>query len=463
MNRLRGGRESYFVVEAGAERLSAISLCWPMMLEYIMKYLLTTVNTLILSAYSDDAVAAVGVAGQVTTMAFVIYHAFSTGAMVSISRNLGAGNKQRAQNLASVAIALTILVSIAFTVLLLCFPVQILRVMQLEEALMDDGVAYLTIVGLAIVFESLTTVISSIARCYGHTKMPMVIMTIMNVINALGSYLVIMRPFEIPLSGVSGVAVARNVSVLVSFAILLICVKKIPLGISLSALRKDQDVQENTMTILKVSIPSGLSSFSYNFSQLVATAILANMGAASVTAMVYVKNIVQYVSVCSSSVSAGYQIIIGRIIGTGNKEYARRLGNADFVLCTSVNTIISLLIVLFRYPLIGIFTDSPEITKLAATVIVIDIIVEFFRAMNHAGAANLVAAGDVKFHMAIGIVSCWVFSVAFSYIFGISLQWGIIGCWLSFCLDEGFRATSYFRRWQGHRWERFATIKRDVQ
>ena len=463
MNHLKEKKESYFQVDTGDEKLSFIKLCWPLVMEYILKYMLTTVNTLILSGYSDDAVAAVGVAGQVTNLNFVIQQALSAGAMVSISQNLGAGNKKRAKNLASVVLAMTVGVTALFTLLATLFPMQILRIMNLEERLLKEGADYLAIVGTVAILESLIAIISAIVRCYGYTKIPMVIITVMNLINAIGSYIVIERPFEVPVYGVQGVAIARAISVVASFILALFIIRKVPLGLSFSAFKKENEPGANVKILLKIGVPSGLSSFSYNFSQLIATSILADMGSASVSAMVYVKNIVQYVAICSMAISAAYQIIVGRVIGMGKKAYAKALGNMNFVLCAAFNTIVILTIVLFRRPLVAMFTESPQIMGLAVNVIVIDIVVEFFRAMNHAGSANLAASGDVKYHMIIGIVSCWVFSVAFSYIFGVVLELGIYGCWMAFCLDEGFRAISYCRRWQSGKWERFAVVKRDVQ
>ena len=48
-----------------------------------------TVNTLVLSHYSDDAVASVGAANQLMGMVFTFYTVISTGASIFISHRLG--------------------------------------------------------------------------------------------------------------------------------------------------------------------------------------------------------------------------------------------------------------------------------------------------------------------------------------------------------------------------------------
>lgn len=449
----------YFSVGSEQDKLSFTKLAWPMMLENIMKYLITTVNTLIVSSYSDDAVAAVGVAGQIINLINVSYSAIGVGIMVAVSQNIGAGNKKKVQNIASISIGMTMLISLGFMAIVFLLYQPILRVMQLESGLMKDGSAYLVIVSAFTVFEGLISTVSALAKCYGYTKIPMIVMTIMNALNAVGSYIVIKYPYGMVFSGVTGVAVARGISVILSFLVLLCVVRKVPMGLTLKAYKKENEPLKNMKMILKIGVPSGISSISYQFSQTVATAILAEVGVAAVATMVYVNNIVQYIKAFSLAISHAYQIMIGRLIGMKNKEEALRFGKMSIGLCAVTNAVFTILIVIFRYPLLRLFTDAPEILQMAGSVMVIDIIVEIFRAMNHGGGGCLTAAGDTKYFMAIGIFSCWFFSILFSWLFGVVLHMGIYGCWLAFCLDEGFRATSYFRRWLSKKWEKYAVVE----
>lgn len=268
--------------------------------------------------------------------------------------------------------------------------------------------------------------------------------------------MVIMRPIEIPFHGVSGVAMARGTSVLISFGVMLFIIRNIPIKLGWRAFRKENQPIKNMKAILRISIPSGLSNFSYMFSQTVATAILAQVGASAVTTMVYINNIVQYIKAFSLALSHSYQILIGWLVGMGDRAKAMKLGNISIFLCAVTNTVLAIGLCFIRYSVLGIFTDSVEIINLAANVMIINILVELFRAMNHGGGGNLVATGDVKYFVSVSISSCWLFSIGFSFVFGVLLNMGIYGCWLAFCLDEAFRAISYFCRWRSGKWEKYA-------
>lgn len=445
-------------VDDGRTKLSLVHLAWPMVLENIMKYLITTVNTLTMSSYSDHAVAAVGVSGQVVNLINSVYVAVGVGIMVVVSQHLGAGKTEKASQISSVSIGLMALFSMVFMAVIFLFCDPILKIMQLDDSLMKDGRDYLLIVSFFTLFDGLIAAVSSLEKSYGHIRVPMVVMIVMNALNALGSYIVIFRPFEVPVHGVAGVAIARGISTVISFLLLVVLSRKTSLCFSLSAFARKNAPLKNMRTILKIGIPTGLSSISYQLSQTVATAIMAEVGVAAVASMVYVGNIVQYIKAFSLSVSYAYEIMIGRLIGMGEKKQAFEMGKFCITLCASVNTLFAVLIVLFRFPLLGLFTDAEDILHMAGAVMMIDIVVELFRAMNHGGGGCLTAVGDTRYFMKVAILSCWIFSIGLSWLLGIGLHMGIYGCWLAFCVDEGFRAVSYFRRWKSREWMQINVI-----
>lgn len=67
----------------------------PLFLEMFLMNLMSTVNTFTLSFYSDEAVAAVGSAGQFMGMILNFYSVISTGASIVISQNLGAKKEKK--------------------------------------------------------------------------------------------------------------------------------------------------------------------------------------------------------------------------------------------------------------------------------------------------------------------------------------------------------------------------------
>ena len=65
------------------------------------------------------------------------------------------------------------------------------------------------------------------------------------------------------------------------------------------------------------------------------------------------------------------------------------------------------------------------------------------------------AANDVRFPMAISIFSMCVFRLGFSYIFGVTMGYGVIGVWIAMVIDWIFRVLCFLLRvrrvlWKEH-------------
>ena len=77
--------------------LSLFAIFLPLLVESLLTNSMGTVNTLILSQYSDDAVAAVGTANQLLSMIYTFYTVISAGTSIFISHRLGAKKRTRLQ------------------------------------------------------------------------------------------------------------------------------------------------------------------------------------------------------------------------------------------------------------------------------------------------------------------------------------------------------------------------------
>lgn len=70
-------------IETPQGTLTLVSVFLPFLVEMLLTNSMGTVNTLVLSHYSDEAVASVGAANQLMGMIFTFYTVISTGASIS--------------------------------------------------------------------------------------------------------------------------------------------------------------------------------------------------------------------------------------------------------------------------------------------------------------------------------------------------------------------------------------------
>ena len=433
-------------------KLTLQTLVLPIFLENVLKNLMGTVNVLILSALSDQSVAAVGVATQVFQMILTVFNVCSNGAVVVICQSLGSGNRRTASEATSTSLFLVSALSLLLS--LLCFSASplLIRWMQVEPALTGEAVSYLRIISMGGFFEGLISAIAAILRSYGKPRYGLYATLLMNLLNALGGWIVVFRPFETPFSGVSGVAWMRVLSEILAALTMVFILLRLNLTGSRRSLLQPKAAM--IRPILHIAIPSGVETFSYSLSQTVTTAIVATLGAASISAKVYVQNIVHYVYLLGLSVGTATSIMIGHCVGAGEYDKALEHNKRGLKLAMSSNAVFSLAVLLLRWPLLGLFTRDPEILSIAAPIMVLDFFVEMGRAVNHIEQFSLRAVSDVRVPMCISLATSWGCSILFSYILGVRLGLGLPGCWIAYGMEEVVRCTLLLRRWKKKDWIR---------
>jgi Na+-driven multidrug efflux pump len=105
-----------------------------------------------------------------------------------------------------------------------------------------------------------------------------------------------------------------------------------------------------------------------------------------------------------------------------------------------------------------IFTDDLNIIQTGATLLLLTLILEPGRTFNLIIINALRAAGDAKFPVFMGVLSMWGLSVPLAYWLGIHMEWGLIGVYLAFVVDEWLRGLIMFWRWRSRVWEQMSFV-----
>ena len=108
---------------------------------------------------------------------------------------------------------------------------------------------------------------------------------------------------------------------------------------------------------------------------------------------------------------------------------------------------------MFGTQIFRLLSSNPDIVRIGALILWIDVVLEIGRAVNITAVNSLIASGDVLFPFWTGVVVMWGVATLFSYILGIALGWGLVGIWLAMTLDELIRAAIFERRWHSRRWQ----------
>lgn len=439
------------------KQLNLFSLTWPIFLEVFLFMLMGIADTFMLSALSDNAVSGVGAANQYIHIAILVLEVVGNGAAIVVSQYLGSKRYLEASKISALAVTLNLIVGMIMSVLFVLFSRNIMVAMNLQGDVLDYATKYLVIVGGAIFLQAIINSLAAIIRVHGFTKQTMFVSLGMNIFHVVGNYLLIFGKFGFPELGVQGAAISSVVSRLLAMIVFFWLLYRVMeyrvefrYYITLS--------KEYIGKILQIGIPSAFEQIMYQGCQIVFLYYVTYLGAESLAARQYAVNISMFTYLFAIAIGMGTAIIVGRMVGGDKKDDAYKSVWTSVKWALLFTLCMVALVMIFRYPLLKLFTDNPDVIEIGAAVLLLSIVLETGRTMNIVIINSLRAAGDAKYPVIIGAFSMVAMSLPLGYLLVFHLNLGLVGVWLAIAADEWVRATIMYFRWKSRRWERYALV-----
>ncbi|WP_373721485.1 MATE family efflux transporter, partial [Bacteroides heparinolyticus] len=187
-------------------------LAAPIFIETLLIMMLGAVDTFMLSRYSDNSVAAVGVVNQIIMLTFLVFEVINLGTSVLCSQYLGAKLQKNVVQVVGISILMNFVIGITISLILYFCARPILHLMGLTSTLMQDGMDYMRIVGAFAFFQALSLTLSASLRSANKAVYPMMVTVVVNILNIVGNYSLIFGRFGFPELGVEGAAISTAFS-----------------------------------------------------------------------------------------------------------------------------------------------------------------------------------------------------------------------------------------------------------
>ena len=427
------------------------SLAGPIFIETLLVMMLGAVDTFMLSRYSDNSVAAVGVVNQLMNLVFLLFEVISIGTSILCSQYIGAGRRDKVIQVVGISLIFNLFSGMLLSLGLYSFAGSLLQMMGLRPDLMSDGLPYMKIVGGFAFLQAISLSLSASLRSADKAKYPMYVSMVVNVLNIIGNYSLIFGKFGMPALGVEGAAISTSLCRFVSVVLLFVILFKKHIPSFPKELFSPFPWIE-LKNLLKIGIPSAGEHFSYSLSQVVITYFINMISNQALATRSYIVNIVMFTYIFALSIAQGGAILIGHLVGMKKINAAYTIGKRIMRLGTATSVTLALLTAIFGKHILGMLTSDPWIISTGATILWVEVLLENGRALNFFGVNSLRSAGDIYFPVLVGIVVMWGVQVVGSYLLGISLGWGLVAMWIVFALAENIRGFIFIRRWNSFKW-----------
>lgn len=435
-----------------------LKLTGPIFLETFLILLLGVVDTLMLSHYSDNAVAAVGVVNQLLNMVFLLFNVTAVGTSVMCALYFGARDSKSFTQVVGVSLLFNAIIGLLISLILTFGGRQMLVWMDIRPDLMPMAVSYMKIVGGFGFLQAIIFTISAVLRAANKPNYSMQVAVLINLFNIIGNYSLIYGHFGFPEMGVEGAAISTTLSRVLGMTLLFIVLfKRLVRRFPLAYFRPFPF--DKLKSVLKVGMPSAAEQISYDASQVCVVYFINMLGNEVLAARVYIMNIVIIGYIFSLSMASATSICTGNLVGSGKKQAAYVLSWYAWKRSLMITFIASVGVYLCGRFLLGCFTENESIIQIAMTALLIDIFLEHGRATVLMFLFCLRSVGDVIIPVLIEIVCMWVFAVTCGYLFGIAMGLGLAGIWIGLALDESSRGVVLALRWRTQKWKKRNLIK----
>ncbi len=430
----------------------------PIVVQYLLNNAISSVDVIMLNFVGQNALASVSLATQFSFVLNMIFSGLASGAAVLTAQYWGKKDYRTIEKIMGIAFRMALLFSTAFALGAILFPRQLMMVFTGEAALIQDGALYLRVVGISFLFMGISTMYLNMMRSMERVVLSTATSAIAFGVNVVLNSAFIFGWFGIPKMGILGVALA---TVAARFVQLMICMVDASRSKTVK-LRVKYILQSNPLLMkdfFKFALPALGNDLVWGVGISMYSVIIGHMSSDAVAANSIIKVVHNLACVAGLGLSNGTGIIIGKTIGSGDtdraKKYASRL-----LRMTWVASSICALVMIALHPAIMAF--GGELTETARGYLSIMIWINAYYAVakcvNSFTLCGVIrAGGDAKFGFILETIALWCVFIPLGAFCGYVLKLPVMVVYTILWLDEAAKYPVILRRYLKGEWARNIT------
>ena len=325
----------------------------PTMLGMMINALYNIVDAFFVGGLGESQTGAISVAFPLGQFVVGLGLLFGNGAASYISRLLGRGDKEKADNVASTAIYSGLAVGAVFIIFSVVFIKPLLKVLGATDSIMPYAVMYGSIYIGSSIFNVFNVTMNNIVTSEGAAKISMAALLTGAILNT------ILDPIFISVAdlGVTGAAIATAISQCVSTIVYLIYIfsKKSTFSFSIKKCKYSKDI---VTEILKIGVPTLVFQLLTSLSITFINNQAKQYGDAIIAAMGVVVRITALGTSMIFGFIKGFQPIAGFSYGTKNYKRLNEATKYSIILSTAFCVVLGVIMISCPAQLIALFTKG---------------------------------------------------------------------------------------------------------
>jgi putative MATE family efflux protein len=397
------------------------------------------VDTAIVGHLGTIPLAALAIAATVMSTAFTIFNFLTYGTTARVARLHGAGRDRDAADVGSQALWLALGIGVVLALLVVAFAGPAARLMGGHGAVTGGATTYLRIAALGAPFFMTASAGQGFLRGMGDLRTPLVVLVAAHAANVVLELLFVYG-FDWGLAGSAWGTVIAQVGMGGAF---------------LAVQRRagfDRPHLGAMRPLMRIGSEIAVRTTALTGSFLVASAVLARIGAASLGAHQIAFQLWIFLALVLDALAIAAQVLVGRALGAGDAAGARASALRVIWWSVGIGTLFGLVLGPLGGVVPALFTGDPVVRERAQEIWWI-----FAATMPANGAVFaldgiLIGAGDTRFLM-WGMLSAAAVYVPVALL-ALHFGWGIRGVWFGLAGLIAVRLLTCVGRFASGRWAR---------
>lgn len=350
----------------------------PLMIGNIAQQLYNITDSKIVSLYvGGNALAAVGATGVISNLLVGFLNGLTQGFAIVTARHFGADNKEKLRHSMAGTFLLVAVFTVVFTVIGIVFARPVLELLNTPAEIMEDAVAYISIIIKGMVFTAIFNMCANSLRAVGDSKRPLYCIFLSIAVNIVLDIL-FAKYLQMGIKGVAyATVIAQAMCALACMLILFIKTKEI-IPEKNELIIKLEEYKE----LLAFGISMGLMGCIVNLGTIILQSGINGLGTTTVTAHVSARRFLDILMVMVYTIGFAMTTYVSQNYGAGKIDRIRAGVRQAVIIDSAISTVLIIFCFVFGKDIVGWIASSSNPQILGNGEIYIRIGVVFFYALG---------------------------------------------------------------------------------
>ncbi len=431
-----------------------LSLAIPIALQNLLSSSLAIVDNLMIGRLGDIAVGAVGVSAQVAQLINVSLFGVTAGGTVFGAQYWGKKDIDGIHRTYGLVMICCTLISTLAAVLISIFPEVVLGFYTNSEKIISLGSEYLRIAAFSYIGIAINLGFCTILRSTEQVKLPVLSNLISVLVNIVLNAVLIFGLWGFPKLGIQGAAIATVVAAFVN-PVFILTVSLCKNYILRCSLKKMFTFPEGFVRkYFTISLPVFFNEAMWSLGVAGTNMVFGRMGESNIAALTIARTVENIAFVLIIGLCNACAVMIGKSIGKGDENIAQIYAKRFTLLVPLVSIGIGGAIILFRAPILSLFSISREATAAAMWLLLIYSLEMPLRNIPYVSIIGIFRpGGDTVKGVVYDIAFLWGISLPLTVLLGIVLKKPFLLVYLVMLLSEDIpKATLCLRYTLSGKW-----------